>query len=1154
MDPRRTLPAPVMKRSSLVVALAALGALPLVLLWLWASGQGPAGAGATPAVLSAAGERSGDAELAEGTAETDGADPRGRGVPEAPAPAALSPASGEASIEGRVVLPEGCWDAEVEVFALETSSAYGPFARIAAAEPGTQGVLGRAAVGADGSFRLALARPVRRAHLMLRGRFVYLPRTRAVTLEGGNASAVLYPVEGAHLAARFAAPPPVAADLRLRARIQADDGNFFQNASREGVSLALDAPPSGFEVRALPAGTPYVLTIESEEFAGLRVELQGLEPGEERELILSLARGGGARGRVVDADGAPAPGARVRALVAGRWFGLDDVEVRAARADAEGRFALERLPVGRVALVASSAGALDSPRRSVEVSEGSSQEGLVLELAQGRTLAGRVQWPDGSAAPGVAVTIEFDAAFLGGPAAMNATRGAQASALTDAAGRFEAGGLGAGPFVVRAAAEGEDGRRFRARADGVAPITEGTEGAGAALDLSLVLRPPLGVAGRVVDQEGEPLEAFEVRATRLATGSLGETATETVVASFEDAEGRFFLEGLIEGRWKLEAEADGFATSEPVTLALPVDPQAEPLSIAMVRTARASGVVRAPDGTPVAGAEVIVDTGVAEWQRMMGGQSAPKTVSRAEGRFEIEGLLPGKLGLFADARDFARGATRALDLQPGQHVEGVELPLALGGTLTGLVFAPGGEPAGGQTVIATHMSTFEQRVTETDSKGELAMQHLQAGSWSIVAMSAESSALSEGELDFGAMASGMQMSQAKIADGETTHVVIGSPPEHPVHVHGVVTHAGEPYANAVVSFYPEGTKLYERLKVAATDAEGKYATDLDQPGVYVVFVQVLPGGPGQQHTIEFSREVPEADEHELDLELPLGRISGRVVAADGAPAKGARLTLTVDGGAQSDTLFGGQYTEILTGGDGSYDVQALRPGVYRVSAGGSSLFNPTEAGPHGRLTRGGLELEEGEWLEGVDFRLEEPGAIEALVSDGAGRPVGRASVFVRDAEGRVVEPFSMAQTDGAGRCMVRGLAPGEYTLVARSSLLASEESPAVRVRAGETSAVRLSLAEGTILRVVLFERDEGTPARAVVRVRDAEGREMGGMFSMQDLETLYMNGAFSPTEHRLGPLAPGRYEITARAADGRSATKRVLLGGAPEKRVTLRLE
>ena len=113
------------------------------------------------------------------------------------------------------------------------------------------------------------------------------------------------------------------------------------------------------------------------------------------------------------------------------------------------------------------------------------------------------------------------------------------------------------------------------------------------------------------------------------------------------------------------------------------------------------------------------------------------------------------------------------------------------------------------------------------------------------------------------------------------------------------------------------------------------------------------------------------------------------------------------------------------------------------------------------------------------------------------------------------------------------------------------ESAPIRVTEGGAAKVRVALDQGTILWIKIKNAD-GDDAAASIRVVNDEGREMQGMFGMPDFQALYLEGAFSPTEHRLGPLPPGKYKVHAESG-GVSASKSVRLRGEAEKMVTVRL-
>ncbi|MFT5152353.1 MAG: hypothetical protein ACI841_002351, partial [Planctomycetota bacterium] len=119
----------------------------------------------------------------------------------------------------------------------------------------------------------------------------------------------------------------------------------------------------------------------------------------------------------------------------------------------------------------------------------------------------------------------------------------------------------------------------------------------------------------------------------------------------------------------------------------------------------------------------------------------------------------------------------------------------------------------------------------------------------------------------------------------------------------------------------------------------------------------------------------------------------------------------------------------------------------------------------------------------------------------------------------------------------------------------SQESASIKVTAGDSVKAELTLGSGAILWIKLQDKEEGAEISASLRVVDEDGRELTGMFSMADLQHIYMDGTFSPTEHRLGPLAPGKYRVEAWTSDGKRAAKSVTVrAGAVERKLTLRLK
>lgn len=1145
-----------MKPAHLTIAALAAVLLLIVVLIQSLGGADPASGGAPLRSAPTSGVPLADASGSGPLPSDLAGDARGGEGARVAVEGAASEEAETAVLRGRVLQPAGHpADPDLTVFALRGPCRYLDFAAAQDAPDDPMelpdsarrraqvrgGLIGRAPVASDGTFELELPPGRRVVHLMVRGRYLYLPSTEPAPV---GAPALLAPEAGAWVRGTVVGPdgsPAAGADVRLFDL--ASNGTRGYGERPGSFACLFRVGESGrYEALAVPCRIPYQWSARAEALGALRGDLGLLQPLTEVVHDITLDGGGRVQGLVVDASGRPVPGAEVSAWLRGKFFGLDDELIQRVTVDADGRYDLIGLPVGGVRINADHPSYLASRMESVETREGEPVKGIDHVLEPGNSIAGRVVDEAGAPVPGVQVLCSFEAARVSGPNLMNAMRGDRSVAETDATGRFELRGLGSGPFVVEAEHRlGWD--ECSARASNVLPGGE---------EVELVLRRALHLAGTVVDEQGAPVPSFSVIARQEVMGEFAAVTVAYQREAFADPAGAFFLGDLIAGSWLVTVEGEGLVSSAPVPVELPSS-EAEALALSVVRAATVSGRVVDPEGNPVPGATVGIDEGSVGWQVASDPYpDTPEATADEEGVFLLDGLVPGELGLVASADGFSRGRTVSLALEPGEERSDLTLVLTDGGTITGEVYDAEGGAASGFLVMGFQMVDFTQVIGACDGRGEFTIPHVPEGKYMVIAMDpAQEMEVGEDGMDVASMVGSFKMAQADVVEGEETHVVIGAAPEELVVVTGRVTLDGEPYAGALVGFIPPGGSMYQDMRNATVDEDGRYQAELDGSGPYVVSIQVVSGVAGQQNSIEYAVDIPAGTtEATYDFELPLGRISGRLIGPDGEPAGGARVTLTHDGVVRSDSFFGGQYTEITTRADGAFDIRALRPGTYRLSAGGASPFSGAAQVPYGRTTTGDLVLGEDEWMEGVTLRLPRPGQLDVLVLDAAGRPVPGASVFVRDAGGRMLEPFSMVVTDGAGRCAYGGVAPGEVTVSARGGLLTCEESEPVEVPEGGSTSVTLRLDGGTILWVVLRDA-AGKPTTAAVSVKDEAGREMTGTLGMSDLQALYMDGQFSPNEHRLGPLAPGRYEVTA-VISGKVVSKKVRLRGEAEKRLGLR--
>ena len=328
-------------------------------------------------------------------------------------------------------------------------------------------------------------------------------------------------------------------------------------------------------------------------------------------------------GVVSDLEGNPVPGARVMLRVSSSWEGMEDadrytmfrqrvlgkesVPVRGpashrTRTDGSGKyaFALSAIKKGRYDVLASAEGFAPGDQRWKWTKDTSRVD---FQLGIGEIIRGIVRSPDGVPVEGaVVLASKSDGRGWGRFGPGGGRGGAVDETTSDSDGLFTLN-VYAGEFDLRGNKSG---------------FSEGDLGsvASGSADVQLLLGKGRGISGLVVDAASNPiggvkLSLFESRGGFGGRGRGGPPRAITrlfstpLATSESQADGTFLFSDMEDGNFRIMAEKDAFVTTE-IDGELEEEAETADVSISMEPGRVISGVVKTPDGTPMAGAFVVI--------------------------------------------------------------------------------------------------------------------------------------------------------------------------------------------------------------------------------------------------------------------------------------------------------------------------------------------------------------------------------------------------------------------------------------------------------------------------------------------------------------------------------------------------------------------
>ncbi|MEM7309999.1 MAG: sigma-70 family RNA polymerase sigma factor [Planctomycetota bacterium] len=729
------------------------------------------------------------------------------------------------------------------------------------------------------------------------------------------------------------------------------------------------------------------------------------------------------RGRVLDEDGAPLPGVRVRAarvplelsrfrpellrseslvaLGAGPVSAMldlpswmyelaDRLPVPTATTDAAGSFVLYAVPAGDHTVFFDRRGYASNVMPVVGLAADAEHDLGAITLPDGGRVEGRVVEADGEPVAGAEVYV--GRALLTGAMSAVGFTVVQPAGATDENGRFALDGLPSGSNTVVAVRRGPGG-----------PWEVGLFSE--LLGLELRLPPERSVFVRARDARGAPVEDAE-----LILASMGSTLVGPLVAlagagpldfEVEQVEpGRYRIDGVGDGAYQLVASSATHGVVESRLLVQAGASETE-LSFAECRSV-AITILDDATGEPVSGALVSAH------RAAIAGPAAARGETDAEGR--VEALLARP--------DDADGYYVLVDhpLYPPQSTRLGDPAAAGSGGWTVRLNAGGAAriAIGGASDATRYMVLLDPRsratpedaippLAVTDASGEVRFEGLAVGTYTVEVLER---LLDRDPLLLAQRGDGLET----VARGEITVTAGGSaellvdvvppPPIEQATVRGWILRDGAPWAGLTVEANVDGV-------VATTDASGYFELHGLAPGHCTLSVR-----QGERDTLwEEGFGLPHGAVHELRYDWTPIEQEVQVVDESGAPV----ANVWVD--AWSPAIVGsGAPTGAQADERGRAMLLLLTPGSYRATA-----HHPTA----GRA-RTGFEVAAGKRPDPVRMQLRAGVACsgDVVVSGGPVRPE-LWTLSLRGADGDGVNA-AVRMEGGRGAFEVPQLTPGTY--------------------------------------------------------------------------------------------------------------------------------
>jgi len=434
------------------------------------------------------------------------------------------------------------------------------------------------------------------------------------------------------------------------------------------------------------------------------------------------------------------------------------------------------------------------------------------------------------------------------------------------------------------------------------------------------------------------------------------------------------------------------------------------------------------------------------------GVSGTRTaVTDEKGRFLLTGLAPGAYKLEASAALFVRARKGRLNLAPDERL-GVDVQLTPTAVITGHIYDLNQRPLPSVRVEALRYQYRDGAqvlvlagAAHSDDRGEYRIYDLQPDAYYVRAMpSPASSQFALAPVYYpGTLVSqdGVLIKASPATESNAIDIRLGDNRTFQVRLTIAVANvAGASFSAVRVDrSVPESIVLQSQSL-----GGGVYQLSYFTPGAYEIFARIQNRLSAAQVSILTGRMAVNVGDQDVDAGMltlrPAVPMKGRFIASEPFPSPLNPAAVQVDlhpvAGSPSFFSTGSRDPDGAITRDGAFTIPAVANGRYRIEVSGlpgnvyltSARYGGFEA------IDAGIDFD-GTASGPLDLYLGGPssvGAIEGTVRSQDGQPAGNSVVVIVPAANRRHNPaaFQTAIADQAGLFSVRGLLPGEYTVLA----------------------------------------------------------------------------------------------------------------------------